>query len=138
MDKAKADYVRQWLHKAQVDLESARRLAGPADSFLDTAFFHCQQAAEKAVKGYLACQDHPLVKTHDVEELVELAESYEPRFTAWRQAAAALTPYATAFRYPPKLTESDEEQYRQAEQAAAGIFAFVCSLLPEEARLPIS
>jgi HEPN domain-containing protein len=132
MDEAKAEYVRQWLDTARTDLDSARRLAGTADPFLDTAFYHCQQAAEKAVKGYLAFRDHPLVKTHDVEELVELAESYEPRFAPWRQAAAKLTPYATAFRYPPKRTEPDDEQYQEAEQAAVGIFAFVCSLLPEE------
>jgi HEPN domain-containing protein len=136
MDEAKRDYIRLWLDRACVDLQSARRLASPPEPILDTAFFHCQQAAEKAVKGYLAYQDHPLVKTHDVEELVELAESYEPRFATWREAAAKLTPYATAFRYPPKARNPDEEQYQQAEQAAAGLFAFVCSLLPPEAQPP--
>jgi HEPN domain len=78
------------------------------------------------------------VKTHDVEKLVELAASYEPAFSAWKKAAETLTPYATAFRYPPKASEPDNEQYQQAEQAAAGVFACVCSLLPEEARPPAS
>ena len=137
MDEAKRDYIRQWLEKAIGDLRSARRLASPPDPILETAFFHCQQAAEKAVKGYLAYQDRPLEKTHDVEKLVESAESCEPRFAAWRQAAEKLTPYATAFRYPPKPDDPDEEQYREAEQAAAGLLAFVCSLLPEEARPPL-
>ena len=134
MDEAKREYIQQWLQMAVSDLQSARKLASPSDPILDTAFFHCQQAAEKAVKGYLAYQDHPLVKTHDVEELIELAASYEPRFSALQQAAAKLTPYSTAFRYPPRTSHPDEEQYQQAEQAAAGLFAFVCSLLPEEAR----
>ncbi|MBU4273504.1 MAG: HEPN domain-containing protein [Planctomycetes bacterium] len=139
MDEAKSDYIRQWLRKAQIDLESARRLAGPADPFLDTAFFHCQQAAEKSVKGYLAFCDHPWVNTHNVKTLVRLAVTYESRFSQWKQAAERLTPYATDFRYPiegPEIIEPDEEQYQQAEQAAVGIFDFVCSLLPDEARPP--
>lgn len=140
MDEAKRDYIRQWLNTANKDLRSARRLASEPDPILDTAFFHCQQVAEKSVKGYLAYRDHPLEKTHDIEKLVALAESYEPRFSAWLQAAEMLTPFATTFRYPtdePELApEPDDEQYQQAEQAAVGLFAFVCSLLPKETLPP--
>jgi len=134
MDEAKRDYIQQWLHKAYTDLQSAQRLAARPDPILETALFHCQQAAEKAVKAYLAYRDHPLEKTHDVEKLVALAVSYEPRFATWQQAAEMLTPYATTFRYPPEVREPEEEEYAQARQAAAGLFAFVCSLLPEEAQ----
>jgi HEPN domain-containing protein len=136
MGETQPGYVRQWLSKASTDLEAARRLAGAPETILEAAFFHCQQAAEKAVKGYLAYRRHPLEKTHDVEKLVETAKSYEPRFAEWQQVAADLTPYATAFRYPSTMIEPDEEEYQQAEQAAAGLFAFVCSLLPEECRPP--
>jgi HEPN domain-containing protein len=134
MDEAKAEYIQQWLRKSYTDLRSAERLAGPPDAILATAFYHCQQAAEKAVKGYLAFCDHPLEKTHNVKALVRLATRYEPRFSAWEEAAQRLTPYAVAFRHPPAATEPDAEQYQRAEQAAGGLFAFVCSLLPEEAR----
>jgi HEPN domain-containing protein len=133
MDEAKRDYTRQWLQKAWSDLRSVRKLAAAPDPILDAAFFHCQQAAEKAVKAYLAYLDHPLEKTHDVEKLVSLAETYEPRFAAWRPAAETLTPYATTFRYPP-TKEPEAEECERAEEAAAGLFTFVCSLLPEEAR----
>jgi HEPN domain-containing protein len=134
MDERQHGYVRQWLCKARTDFEAARRLASAPEGILETAFFHCQQTAEKAVKGYLAYCGHPLEKTHDVEKLVETAISYEPRFAAWQEAAADLTPYATAFRYPSEMIDPDEEEYRHAEQAAAGLLAFVCSLVPEEAR----
>jgi HEPN domain-containing protein len=132
MDEAKRDYIRQWLDRASNDLQSARKLASVPDPLLDTAFYHCQQAAEKAVKGYLCYRDHPLIKTHNVGELVELAAAYESLFLAWLEAAEKLTPYATAFRYPPRDEEPDEERYHLAEQAAAGIFDFVRSLLPTE------
>ena len=138
MDEASANLVRQWLEKARGDLESACKLASSPEPILDTAFFHCQQAAEKAVKAYLVFRDHPLEKTHDVERLVSLAMPYEPRFAAWQTAAETLTPYATVFRYPRAGVEPNEEQYQEAEQAAVGLFDFVCSLLPEEARPPMN
>ena len=53
MDEAKRDLVRAWLTLAQHDLASARKLSTDPDPYLDTAIYHCQQAAEKAVKGFL-------------------------------------------------------------------------------------
>jgi len=75
--------VQTWLVKAQHDLASARKLSAGPDPYLDVAIYHCQQAAEKAVKGFLVFHDQPFEKTHDVEVLVELARRYEPAFSAW-------------------------------------------------------
>jgi HEPN domain-containing protein len=139
MDDAKCELVREWLLKAQLDLTTARRLGVGDDPLWETAVYHCQQAAEKAVKGYLVFCDRRFKKTHDVEELVKGAEGYDSGFSAWHDAAKLVTPYAQEFRYPAEgreLLELDEEHYHQAEQAAAGIFAFVCSLLPKEAQPP--
>lgn len=51
MDDAKRDLVRAWLLRA--DLASARKLAAGADPLLDTAIYHCQQAAEKTLEALL-------------------------------------------------------------------------------------
>jgi len=134
MNEAKCEYVSIWLLKAHRDLASARRLAAGPDPILDTAVFHCQQAGEKAVKGFLAFHDHPLVRTHNVRELVTLAEQYEPRFSSWQEAGKVLTAHATAFRYPGDRIDPDQEEYEQAEHAATGLLEFVDSLLPEEAQ----
>jgi len=53
MTDAKAQLVQSWLAKAQHDLAAARVLAASAPPLLDTAIYHCQQATEKAIKGYL-------------------------------------------------------------------------------------
>jgi len=134
MDDPKYELVHAWLSKALRDLMSARRLATGDSPLWDTAVYHCQQAAEKAVKGYLVFNDRRFQKTHDIEDLVKAAEEFDNRFSAWHRAAKLVTPYAQAFRYPAEATEPDHEQYLAAEQAAAGLFAFVCSLLPEEVR----
>src|SRR4051794_3638300 len=80
MDDAKRELVRAWLIKAQNDLTTARQVSGHVDGPLDTAIYHCQQAAEKAVKGFLAFHDHRLERSHDVQRLLELAEAYDARF----------------------------------------------------------
>lgn len=61
-------------------MTTARELGALPDGPLDTAIYHCQQAAEKAVKGFLAFHDHRLERSHDVERLVGLAAGYEASF----------------------------------------------------------
>lgn len=139
MDDAKCELVRGWLSVANRDLAAARRLAGGDDPLWDNAAYHCQQAAEKVVKGYLVFCDRRFKKTHDIADLAKTALQYEARFSAWLDAAKLLTPYAQELRYPVEGEEPlgmDAEHYQEAEQAAAGIFEFVCSLLPEEAQPP--
>ena len=78
MDDAKRELVRAWLIKARHDLDTARQISGLPDGHLDAAIYHCQQAAEKAVKGFLAFHNHRLERSHDIERLVTLASGYEP------------------------------------------------------------
>ncbi|MGD0090275.1 MAG: HEPN domain-containing protein [Planctomycetota bacterium] len=73
MDKAKCEVAQQWLVKAAHDLGTARKAAADPDPYLDAAVFHCQQAAERAVKGFLLFHDVEFKKTHDMGELVSLA-----------------------------------------------------------------
>jgi HEPN domain-containing protein len=102
------------------------------EGHLDAAIYHCQQAAEKAVKGFLAFRDHQLERTHDIERLVSLAMRYEPEFSLWIDAAITLTPYATAYRYPGLLSEPTPNEFEEALNCAIGLVAFVFSLLPAD------
>ena len=134
MTNAKAQLVRSWLSKAQHDLASARVLAASAPPLLDTAIYHCQQAAEKAVKGYLVFCDQEFERTHDVELLIRTAALYAQEFVNWIDAGIELTPYARLYRYPGSATEPNFEQVEQALSAAEGLYEFVVSLLPPEMR----
>ena len=91
MDDAKRELVRAWLSRAHHDLVWARKLAADPDPLRDTAIFHCQQAAEKAVKGFLVFQDQRFEKTHDIEVLLRLAVAFEPRFEPLAAAADRLS-----------------------------------------------
>jgi HEPN domain-containing protein len=132
MDEPRRRLVQGWLIRPQNDLATARKLAEHPDPLLDTAIYHCQQAAEKAVKAFLSFHERTIVKTHDVRFLVNQALPLEPGFEDWLESAECLTPYATAFRYPDEVLEPEGEEFETARDAAAGLVAFVLSVLPEE------
>ena len=129
---AKSSLVRKWLTKARRDLLSAKRLARGSEPYLDTAIYHCQQCAEKAVKGWLVYNDQSFEKTHDLRLLVTLASEIEPKFTKWFDVAEQVSPYATAYRYPGETLEPTEDEFQQAFKAANRFYDFVCSILPME------
>jgi HEPN domain-containing protein len=100
MDNAKNDAVRMWLVKADHDLRAAATVAKNDTGLLDIAIFHCQQAVEKALKGFLVFSGEPFSKTHDLKTLTLQAAKYDSGFTALVEVADSLTPYVTRFRYP--------------------------------------
>lgn len=108
--------VREWIVKAERDLASAVRLLEGEPPFLDTAVYHCQQAAEKALKGFLASRGRPLRRVHDLVLLVDECADLDASFAQLAEAAEILTPYGTAFRYPG---DASEPQPAEALEAVA-------------------
>ena len=102
MDEAARELVRDWLTRASHDLQAARTLAAGKEPLLDTAIYHCQQAAEKAVKGWLQSQDNPFPKTHDIEELVAHAAKLHGDFNQFAKAAVVRM---NRYRRPRNLTK---------------------------------
>jgi len=129
---AKHSLVRKWVMKARRDLLSAKKLARGKEAYFDTAIYHCQQLAEKVVKGWLVYHDISFEKTHDLRLLVTLASEVEPKFDAWLDVAEHISPYATAYRYPGEVLEPTEEEYHRAFKVSSALYEFVCSLLPAE------
>ena len=134
MDEAKRDLVRAWLTKSRNDLDTAKQISALPQGHLDAAIYHCQQASEKAVKGFLAFYDHGLERTHDLRRLIHIAAGDDSSFSQWRDAAITLTPYATAYRYPGTSTtlEPSRTEFDEALKSATNLVTFVCSLLPGE------
>ncbi|MBV5335955.1 HEPN domain-containing protein, partial [bacterium] len=111
----------QWMEKARRDLASAIRLLDGEPPYLDTAVYHCQQAAEKALKGYLAGRGQPLRRVHDLILLLDECTGLDPSFDRLADGAAMLTPYGTAFRYPGNVKEPTLSEAREAVEAARSI-----------------
>jgi len=132
MDAAKQELVQIWLTKAQQDLAVARKLSSGPDPYLGAAIFHCQQAAEKAVKGFLVFHEREFEKTHNIRLLIELAMPFEASFSTWLEAGEYLTPFAAKFRYPGETMQPEPEEFQQALADAEGLYTFVLSVLPAE------
>jgi HEPN domain-containing protein len=134
MDDARRQLVRAWRIRAQHDLDTAGLIAGLPQGHLDTAIYHCQQAAEKVVKAFLALHDHPLERTHDVERLVTIAATYDQRFGHWTESGVLLSPYATAYRYPGEGSdlEPTRAEFDEALSVATEFVSFVLTLLPAD------
>ncbi|MBI4556448.1 MAG: HEPN domain-containing protein [Candidatus Hydrogenedentes bacterium] len=130
MNAAQRDRVRGWLIKAKHDLASACKLAKAPDQYLDVAIYHCQQAAEKAIKGFLVSEDIAFDWTHDLEPLLQAASKCREKFKSWLDVAERLTQYGTIYRYPDDIMEPTADEFESAYAAANELVEFVRSLLP--------
>ena len=69
-DDVRLEDARAWLAKAELDLRAADlELGTPAAGLWGDVAFHAQQAAEKALKAFLALHDEPFGKTHSIEQI---------------------------------------------------------------------
>jgi len=116
---------RAWLKKAVSDLKSARKLLAGDDPLMDTAIYHTQQCAEKALKAYLSFHQQPIQRSHDLELLVEVCMQIDKDFEGLYRYSEQLAPYATAFRYPDICLEPDYDDVFSAIEMAEKILDFV-------------
>jgi HEPN domain-containing protein len=131
---SKEELVKNWFIKAQHDLLAAQKLSSDAEIYGDIAIYHCQQSAEKAIKGFLILHDQTFPRTHDVRLLLQLAIAINPNLQQHQEASELLTPYATEFRYPSDVMEPTDAELQEALNKATELFNFVISLLPDEIR----
>lgn len=74
--------TRAWFVKPAGDLRAAETLTAISPPLLDEAVFHCQQAAEKALKGFLAWNGRAFRRTHNLEEIGEQCLSVDSTLRA--------------------------------------------------------
>ncbi len=131
-DSSKAAEVREWLIKARDDLAVVETLLKASPPHIPAALFHCQQAAEKALKAFLTDHDLPFAKTHDLEQLGAACLSIEPDLGTVVDGIESLTPFAWRFRYPGAPDEPEFEEALGAHQAAGALFDRIAGrILPD-------
>ena len=125
MNAEKQALVEAWWTKASHDLTAVRVLLGASPPALDIAVYHCQQAAEKAIKAWLVWKDIPFPKTHDLEALLKLCMPLDPGFETLMPHAHVLTPYVAEFRYPGDTLEPAADDAQEALRLAAEVLDYV-------------
>lgn len=92
--------AREWMKFACSDLDVARHLVNTFHPKpLEIICYHCQQAAEKAVKAVLADLGLRIPRSHDISFLLETIPADESPEEALFDQADSLTPYGVAVRY---------------------------------------
>lgn len=119
----------RWLKIVEDDLKSAKALL-KAEIF-SSAVYHCQQAAEKALKAYLAFKDQKIIKIHDLVMLVEVCNKFDKDFETLYESAEYLNPFVTKFRYPTEFDIPDYEDTKNAIEQADRIVKFVLKKIAE-------
>ena len=123
MTQAHKRYVESWLQKANNDLASAARLLEIEPMILDTACFHCQQAVEKSLKGYLCYIGEEIIKTHDVDYLIQQCKMFDNDFG--KIETDNLNEYAVNGRYPGDSILPDADEAKKLYEIAAIVFSMV-------------
>ncbi len=102
-------YYYKWLDKALCDLQAARILmtwGGDAGNIA----FHCQQAIEKALKGYLLFKSGKHFDGHNLTYLCRQTVQLDRSFEKWLDESAALNNLYIETRYPTDLPLNLSEQ----------------------------
>jgi HEPN domain-containing protein len=127
------EVLRQWVRKAEHDLEAARRIIAIEEGCpCDTACFHCQQAIEKYLKALLTLAEVPVLRTHDLEKLVALLPS-DWQLSTPVASLVALNPYAADARYADDWREPSRSDAIRALELAQQVRTEVRNRLPREA-----
>lgn len=117
--------AREWLARAERDLQAARNELTAAAPLPEISAYHSQQAAEKAMKALLTARAVPFPHTHDLVQLQAQCQALEPDFAGLLAASQTLTPYATLFRYPGGALAPPAAEAEHALGLADGIVRLV-------------
>ena len=131
-DPARILEVRSWLQKALEDLRAGEHQLAADPPFLSDAAFHAQQAAEKAMKGFLAWHDRPFGKTHNLVELGRACAAIQSGLEPVLRASAPLTEYAWKFRYPGDPDGPSNGEALESLRVARSVVETIVAELPRE------
>ena len=103
---------------------------GADPPMLSGVVYHRQQTFEKVLKAFLVWHGQVVPRTHALTDLVLLCEQIDAAFSSLAATAAQVTPYGTAFRYPPIVVGPTDLDALEALDAARDATAFVLARLP--------
>jgi HEPN domain-containing protein len=131
-DRQCAEDTKGWLQKADADLRTARLIIQIDPSLTGSILFHCQQAVEKILKGFLTWHDTEFSKTHDLGNLGLRCARIDPSLETLLRQAESLTMFAWAFRYPGEPEEPSTTEVRDALSLTENIHKEILKRLPTD------
>jgi uncharacterized protein len=127
------DSVLEWLRIARADIHVARACLGMVPPEPGVAADHCQQAAEKVLKGFLVIAGVDFGKTHDLEDLGGLVVEAHPALEPLVASVRGLTNWGIDYRYPGTPQRRPEPSAEELSAALAHVTRLADAL---EAEIP--
>jgi HEPN domain-containing protein len=115
--------VMEWIQIADDDVYSAQILYEAIHKPYEIICYHCAQAMEKYLKGYLAYNDIIVPKTHNLLVLHELCVGKDDIFESIRTECSLLNRFTNEIRYPHRM-EIMEDDVKYSLNAAKRIKNF--------------
>lgn len=130
--------VHEWFQFAAQDLQAAKTLKRyQHPTPIEPICFHCQQSAEKYIKGFIALKGETPPRTHDLNDLAAICTSWSEQFNSIvvQQQLKFLTPFSVITRYPKGL-DITEDHMTQAIKYAESIKHSIATLAKEHGYKP--
>ncbi len=119
--------AEDWMRHALSDLELAQIEPKNAILYSDLCF-HCQQAAEKAIKAVLVHNQVRFPNTHSIIYLLELLQELLD-IAPLVIEASILSDYAVSVRYPGDADEVTVDEWRTALKHACNVVEWARSII---------
>lgn len=87
---------------------------------LEIICYHCQQSAEKYLKGFIALNGGNILKTHDLLILNNICKKYDEEFSIIIDDCIELANYGVHVRYPLHI-DLEEYDMRRAIESSENI-----------------
>ena len=118
------EYVTITLRLADDDIRSAQILL-KEDGSPNSICFHCQQSAEKYLKGFVVAKGKNPGKIHDLKALVIQCRDIDPSFENVNDDAVYLNRFYTETRYADDYEAFSVQEAKEALATAIRIKEFV-------------
>ncbi len=121
--------VNKWIEKAEHDILTVQTIIEYQPLVLDTACFHCQQAAEKYLKAFLVFKKQEIIKTHAIDFLIKQCAKFDSEFKDINIKDIQI--FAIDARYPDDSIEPTMEETNEYLQIVNEIKALVLEKIKE-------
>lgn len=108
------DIVKSWIEKGDHDLGTAQLTFLYIPRYRDTIAFHCQQAVEKYLKGYLFLNNTDFKRTHNLNYLLSLVSQFDSVNDDLYDKVTELEDFSVEIRYPDTSIDLSDEDIHQA------------------------
>jgi HEPN domain-containing protein len=101
--------IAEWINLADNDFGSAKMLNESVCKYYEIICYHCAQAVEKYLKGYLTFKDVIPEKTHNLLFLNNLCIEKDNVFENIKIECGFINRFANGIRYPHKYEVHEED-----------------------------